>query len=148
MASIGCSRVRQDESGSLRLSREIRGLRSRAMRPQMARLAKRNEVRHVEPELGVLQQSDLFLNEAEALAAATSAAPAQESEPGIEVAPHKRKPLDPALPRDIVRHALPEAFTSLYRIVRSSSQKIMDRFVGTPSTSVGAPQRMKRAQMR
>jgi hypothetical protein len=115
----------------------------------MARLAKRNEVRHVEPELGVLQQSDLFLNEAEALAAA----PAQESEPGIEVAPHKgkkrgRKPLDPALPRDIVRHALPEAFTSLYRIVRSSSQKIMDRFVGTPSTSVGAPQRMKRAQMR
>jgi transposase len=59
------------------------------------------------------EQSDLFLNEAEALAAGTSAAPAQESEPEIEVAPHKRKkrgrkPLDPALPRDVVRHELPE----------------------------------------
>jgi transposase len=58
------------------------------------------------------EQRDLFLNEAEALACV--AAPAQESEPGIDVASHKRnkrgrKPLDPALPRDIVRHELPEA---------------------------------------
>lgn len=59
-------------------------------------------------------QHDLFLNEAEALTAATAAAPAQESEAGIEVAPYKRKkrgrkPLDPALEREIVRHELPEA---------------------------------------
>jgi transposase len=60
------------------------------------------------------EQRDMFINEAEALASAASAAPAQESVPEIEVAPHKRnkrgrKPIDPALPRDIVRHELPEA---------------------------------------
>lgn len=50
------------------------------------------------------EQRDLFLNEAEALTAATSASPVQESVPDIEVAPHKRKkrgrkPLDPSLPQ-------------------------------------------------
>ena len=55
------------------------------------------------------EQRDLFLNEAEALATA----PAQESEPGtVEVGAHRRpkrgrKPLDPALPREVVRHELP-----------------------------------------
>lgn len=58
-------------------------------------------------------QHDLFLNEAEALAPTPAVAPAQESE-AVEVAAHQRqkrgrKPLDPALPRDIVRHELPEA---------------------------------------
>jgi transposase len=57
-------------------------------------------------------QRDLFLNEAEALAA--TAAPAQEEAVGTPVAAHtrkkrERKPLDPALPREIVRHELPEA---------------------------------------
>lgn len=60
------------------------------------------------------EQRDMFINEAEALASAASAAPAQESVPETEVAPYKRKkrgrkPIDPALPRDIVRHELPEA---------------------------------------
>ena len=59
-------------------------------------------------------QSELF-NEAEALAA-TVVEPATEEAPeeGIEVAGHTRKkrgrkPLDPALPREIVRHELPES---------------------------------------
>ena len=57
------------------------------------------------------EQRDLFLNEAEALAGA--AAPAQASDTdSIEVVAHRRakrgrKPLDPALPREIVRHELP-----------------------------------------
>lgn len=60
------------------------------------------------------EQRDLFLNEAEA--AATGSAPAQETEAeqSIEVGAHERKkrgrkPLDPMLPREIVRHELPES---------------------------------------
>ena len=59
-------------------------------------------------------QRDLFLNEAEALA--PQGAPiAEEATPEVlEVAAHNRKkrgrkPLDPHLPREIVRHELPEA---------------------------------------
>jgi transposase len=61
-------------------------------------------------------QKDLFFNEAEALAANPSTAPAQEDEvaPTLKVAGHTRKqcgrkPLDPALPRVEVRHELPES---------------------------------------
>jgi transposase len=60
-------------------------------------------------------QRDLFLNEAEALAPTAQTPPAQEEEvPGVKVAAHSRKkrgrkPLDPALPREIVRHELPES---------------------------------------
>ena len=61
-------------------------------------------------------QRDMFLNEAEALAPTSEAPVAQEGEPddGIEVAGHTRKkrgrkPLDPSLPREVIRHELPEA---------------------------------------
>jgi transposase len=60
-------------------------------------------------------QRDLSLNEAEALAPTAQTPPAQEEEvPGVKVAAHSRKkrgrkPLDPALPREIVRHELPES---------------------------------------
>jgi transposase len=64
-------------------------------------------------------QKDMFFNEAEALAALTQAEPAQEEssseEEGVEVAAHKRKVkrgrkrLDPALPREVIRHELPES---------------------------------------
>ena len=60
-------------------------------------------------------QRDLFINEAEALAP-TGQPVAEESIPDTEVqiAPHSRKkrgrkPLDPYLPREIVRHELPES---------------------------------------
>lgn len=59
-------------------------------------------------------QRDLFLNEAEALAP-NGAPVAEEALPeAVEVAGHSRKkrgrkPLDPHLPREIVRHELPEA---------------------------------------
>lgn len=59
-------------------------------------------------------QSELF-NEAEALAAtAVELATEEAPDEGIEVAGHTRKkrgrkPLDPALPREIVRHELPES---------------------------------------
>lgn len=60
-------------------------------------------------------QKDLFFNEAEALAPAASTEPAKEDEPGVEVASHQRKkrggrkPLDAALPREVVRHELSES---------------------------------------
>jgi transposase len=66
-------------------------------------------------------QKDMFFNEAEALAAATKAQPAQQEgadgtddKAHTEVAGHKRakrgrKPLDPALERHVVRHELSAA---------------------------------------
>jgi hypothetical protein len=59
-------------------------------------------------------QRDLFLNEAEALAPTAAALPAQEDDTGsTSVAGHKRgkparKPLDPALPRKVIRYELTE----------------------------------------
>jgi transposase len=61
------------------------------------------------------EQKDLFLNEAEALAPTVATPVAEETQPDdIEVAGHTRKkrgrkPLDPNLPREIVRHELPES---------------------------------------
>lgn len=68
-------------------------------------------------EVATQQQRDMFFNEAESLGAA--AEPAQEErdeaqDVGIEIAAHQRKkkagrrPLDPALPREVIRHELPE----------------------------------------
>ena len=60
-------------------------------------------------------QRDLFLNEAEALAPNGAPIAEEAAEPqAIEIAGHTRKkrgrkPLDPHLPREIVRHELPEA---------------------------------------
>ncbi|WP_218086330.1 MULTISPECIES: IS66 family transposase zinc-finger binding domain-containing protein [Stenotrophomonas] len=56
-------------------------------------------------------QLGLF-NKAEALATAVGAALATENRPGVAVAGHTRqnrgrKPLDPGLPREVVRHELP-----------------------------------------
>jgi len=58
-------------------------------------------------------QKDLFFNEAEALAPAGTPV-AEESISEIEIPEHTRKkrgrkPLDPNLPREIVRHELPES---------------------------------------
>jgi transposase len=62
-----------------------------------------------------IDQKDLFFDEAELLTAVNAAQPAQEDEPEapIDVPAHQRakrgrKPLDPALPREVVRIELPE----------------------------------------
>jgi transposase len=74
--------------------------------------AYRRELFGAKSEARASDQFGLF-NEAEALGA--NATPAQEDTPGTEVAAHKRKkrghrkPLDPNLPRDVVRHELSEA---------------------------------------
>ena len=61
------------------------------------------------------EQKDMFLNEAEALAPTDQTPPVESGEEGSTmVAGHKRKkrgrkPLDPALPREVIRHELPES---------------------------------------
>jgi transposase len=65
-----------------------------------------------------IQQKDLFFNEAEAEGAKSQPAAEETGESGagddqVDVPAHKRakrgrKPLDPALPREVVRHELPE----------------------------------------
>ena len=86
-------------------------------------------------------QKDMFFNEAESLG--TQAQPAAQEEPdrddaasSIDVPAHKRakrgrKPLDPALPRHVVRHELPESEqvcphdgTSLKEIGIESSEQL------------------------
>ena len=60
-------------------------------------------------------QKDMFFNEAEVLGAASEPGAQEEAEEGgIDVPAHKRakrgrKPLDPNLPREVVRHELPES---------------------------------------
>ncbi len=94
--------------GELRIVRVERDLLKERLNAFMRRLfAAKSEARGAE-------QKDLFLNEAEALAPSARTAPAEEVAPEarIEVAAHQRpkrgrKPLDPALPREVVRHELP-----------------------------------------
>jgi hypothetical protein len=99
-------------SGELRVLRTERDL----LQEQLNRFKRRLFDARSEAA-GSVQQKDMFFNEAEAEGA--KAQPATE-EPGgkadedqIDVPAHKRarrgrKPLDPALPREVVRHELPE----------------------------------------
>lgn len=103
--------TRRSESlvGELRVVTTERDLaleRLRALQGQL--FAAKSEARGSE-------QKDLFLNEAEALAPTAQTLPAESGdEESTTVAGHQRKkrgrkPLDPALPRDIARHELPES---------------------------------------
>lgn len=65
-------------------------------------------------ELSAAHQKDMFFNEAEVEGAAAQFAAAEVEDNKIEVPAHQRakrgrKPLDPALPREVLRHELPEA---------------------------------------
>ena len=67
-------------------------------------------------EVSSQNQKDMFFNEAEALGAQAQPAAQEEDgeDEGIDVPAHKRakrgrRPLDPALPRTVVRHELPES---------------------------------------
>ncbi len=59
-------------------------------------------------------QKDMFFNEAEELGAAAEPGVEDSNDKSVDVPGHKRavrgrKPLDPALPREVVRHELPES---------------------------------------
>ena len=95
-------------AGALRVATNERDLALERLRSLQRQLfSAKSEARGTE-------QKDLFLNEAEALAPTDESLPAQaDEEEATPVAGHQRKkrgrkPLDPALPREIVRHELPE----------------------------------------
>lgn len=93
--------------GELRLVTAERDLAEERLR------AYKRELFGASSEAREADQLGLF-NEAEALAPDADAAPAREDEPGTQVAGHTRnkrgrKPLDPGLPREVVRHELPES---------------------------------------
>lgn len=94
--------------GELRIVTVERDLLKERMKSFLRQLfAARSEARGSE-------QKDLFFNEAEVEATSASSLPAQEEAVGVDVAGHTRKkrgrkPLDPALPREVVRHELPES---------------------------------------
>jgi transposase len=94
----------QSVRDELRVVRTERDLLKERLQASLRKLyAARSEAR------GGSEQKDLFFNEAEALAP-----PPAPEQPGVAVAAHRRvkrgrKPLDPALPREVVRHELPLA---------------------------------------
>jgi transposase len=87
------------EMRALRVERDL--YKERYLASQRALFAAKSESRGGE-------QKDLFFNEAEALAQ-TAPAPRTISVPAHTRAKRGRKPLDPALPRVVVRHELPKA---------------------------------------
>lgn len=97
-------------AGELRITRAERDL----LKEQLNKFKRQLFAAKSEASAG--HQKDMFLNEAEALGATVM--PAQEETQAddntVEVPAHKRvkrgrKPLDPALPREVVRHELPES---------------------------------------
>jgi transposase len=95
---------RDELRGELRVTKAERDLVKEQLKVMMRKLFGASSEKNRDP-----RQGDLFLNEAEALAPTPATQPAQEDGPGIEVAGHKRrkggrKPLDPALPREVVRY--------------------------------------------
>jgi transposase len=102
------AKERDRMAGELRITRTERDLLKERLNKFLRKLfAARSEA--------LANQKELFFNEAETEAAATATpAEAAEEEDTIEVPAHKRhkrgrKPLDPALPREVIRHELPDA---------------------------------------
>lgn len=96
---------RETLSGELRIARVERDLLKERVDALMRRFyGAQSEARTK------IDQKDLFFNEAEALASAAAVAVEKKvAVPAHERAKRGRKPLDPALPREVIRHELPQA---------------------------------------
>jgi transposase len=100
-------RRNEELAGELRVLRTERDL----LKEQLNRF--KRQLFDAKSEVSTAQQKDLFFNEAEIEGAQAQPAAAETEDDKIEVPAHKRtkrgrKPLDPALPRDVRRHELPE----------------------------------------
>jgi transposase len=96
-----------DALGELRVVRTERDL----LKEQLNRF--KRQLFDAKSEVSTAHQKDLFFNEAEIEGAHAQPAAAETEDELIEVPAHQRakrgrKPLDPALPRDVRRHELPE----------------------------------------
>jgi transposase len=94
-------------TGELRVTRTERDL----LQEQLNRF--KRQLFAAKSEAGTTHQKDMFFNEAESLGAQAQPAAEECDNDKIDVPGHKRakrgrKPLDPALPREVVRHELPE----------------------------------------
>ena len=100
-------RALSDALGELRVVRTERDL----LKEQLNRF--KRQLFDAKSEVSAAHQKDLFFNEAEIEGAQAQPAAAETAGEKIDVPAHKRakrgrKPLDPALPREVVRHELPE----------------------------------------
>ena len=96
-----------DALGELRVVRSERDL----LKEQLNRF--KRQLFDAKSEVSAAHQKDLFFNEAEVEGAQAQPAAADTEGEKVEVPAHQRtkrgrKPLDPALPRDVRRHELPE----------------------------------------
>ena len=95
-------------AGELRVVRTERDL----LKEQLNRF--KRQLFDAKSEVSATHQKDLFFNEAEAEGAQAQPAAEQIEDDKIDVPAHQRakrgrKPLDPALPREVLRHEVPEA---------------------------------------
>ena len=96
-----------DALGELRVVRTERDL----LKEQLNRF--KRQLFDAKSEVSAAHQKDLFFNEAEVEGAQAQPATEEREDDKLEVPAHKRKkrgrkPLDPALPREVVRYELPE----------------------------------------
>ena len=96
-----------DALGELRVVRTERDL----LKEQLNRF--KRQLFDAKSEVSAAHQKDLFFNEAEIEGVQAQPAAAETEDDKVEVPAHQRtkrgrKPLDPALPRDVRRHELPE----------------------------------------
>jgi transposase len=94
--------------GELRVVRTERDL----LKEQLSRF--KRQLFEAKSEVSAAHQKDMFFNEAELQGAQARPAAEESDDDKIDVPAHRRanrgrKPLDPALPREVVRHELPEA---------------------------------------
>ena len=94
--------------GELRVTRTERDL----LKEQLNKFTRR--LFSASSEVTGHHQKDMFFNEAESLGAQAEPAVEETDDDKVDVPGHQRakrgrKPLDPALPREVVRHELPEA---------------------------------------
>jgi len=97
----------EELAGELRIVRTERDL----LKEQLNRF--KRQLFAAKSEVSGLHQKDMFFNEAEAEGAKAQPTAEETDDDHVEVPAHKRakrgrKPLDPALPREVVRHELPE----------------------------------------
>jgi transposase len=97
----------EELAGELRVVRTERDL----LKEQLNRF--KRQLFDAKSEASAAHQKDLFFNEAEVEGAQAQPAAAEIDDEKIEVPAHRRakrgrKPLDPALPREVLRHELPE----------------------------------------
>jgi len=97
----------QSLAGELRVTRTERDL----LKEQLNKF--KRQLFAASSEVTGQHQKDMFFNEAESLAAQAAPAGEESADDKIDVPGHKRarrgrKPLDAALPREVVRHELPE----------------------------------------